>query len=96
MNIDERKKIRQEKSKVQLETIKEYLDQQSMSNIVPQSPVGKAIVYSLSRWYRQMKYVDHGVNEIDNNLIENSIRPLALGIRTSCLQVLMSLHIEPQ
>ena len=79
LNIDERKKIRQEKSKVQLEKIKEFLDQQSMSNILPQSPVGKAIAYSLSRCDRLRKYVDHGEIEIDNNLIENSIRPLALG-----------------
>ena len=50
-----------------------------MSNILPQSPVGKAIAYSLSRCDRLRKYVDHGEIEIDNNLIENSIRPLALG-----------------
>ena len=39
----------QEKSKIQLERIKEYIDQQSMSNILPQSPIGKAIAYTLTR-----------------------------------------------
>ena len=78
-NIEQRKQIRQDKSKVQLEKIKEYLDTQSMSNILPQSPIGKAIAYTLTRWIKLQKYIDHGEVEIDNNLIENSIRPLALG-----------------
>ena len=75
----ERKHIRQEKSKVQLDVIKEYLDQQSMQSILPKSSIGKAIAYSLSRWDKLNKYIDFGEVEIDNNLIENSIRPLALG-----------------
>lgn len=76
---EQRRQIRQEKSKAQLEKIKEYLDQQSMSNILPQSPLGKAITFSLTRWDELIKYVDHGEVEIDNNHIENSILPLALG-----------------
>ena len=79
LNSEQRKQIRQEKSKVQLEKIKEYLDNQSMSNILPQSPIGKAIAYTLTRWDKLQNYIDHGEVEIDNNLIENSIRPLALG-----------------
>lgn len=78
-SIEQRKQIRLDKSKVQLEKIKEYLDNQSMSNILPQSPIGKAIAYTLTRWTKLQKYIDHGEVEIDNNLIENSIRPLALG-----------------
>ncbi len=63
----------------EFQKIKEYLDQQSSSNILPQSPIGKAIAYTLTRWSKLNKYIDHGEVEIDNNLIENSIRPLALG-----------------
>ncbi|NOT36668.1 MAG: transposase [Saprospiraceae bacterium] len=50
-----------------------------MESILPQSPIGKAIAYSLKRWDKLIRYIEHGDVEIDNNLIENSIRPLALG-----------------
>jgi hypothetical protein len=33
------------------------------------------------KWPRLLRYLDDGKYEIDNNLIENSIRPVALGRR---------------
>ena len=45
----------------------------------PQSPMGKAIDYTLSRWAGLSAYELHGQMEIDNNLIENAVRPLAIG-----------------
>jgi transposase len=45
----------------------------------PNSPMGKAIDYTLSRWTGLTAYVHHGQMEIDNNLIENAVRPLAIG-----------------
>ena len=41
--------------------------------------MGQAIHYTLSLWPRLVRYTDQGRFEIDNNLIENTIRPLALG-----------------
>jgi len=35
--------------------------------------------YSLSRWEKLCRYVEDGRIEIDNNLTENAIRPIALG-----------------
>lgn len=45
----------------------------------PQSPVGKACSYALGQWAGLLTYLDHGVVEIDNNSVENAIRPCALG-----------------
>lgn len=50
-----------------------------MSNILPQSPIGKVIAYTLTRCKKLQNYIDHREVEIDNILIETSIRPLALG-----------------
>ncbi|MBX7177030.1 MAG: transposase, partial [Saprospiraceae bacterium] len=48
-------------------------------NILPASSLGEAIGYTLKRWRQLSNYIDHGEVEIDNNLIENKIRPIALG-----------------
>jgi hypothetical protein len=42
-------------------------------------PFGKAIAYTKTRWQGLCAYANHGQIEIDNNLVENSIRPLAIG-----------------
>ena len=46
---------------------------------LPQSLVGKAIEYALGLWPTLTVYLDDGRMEIDNNLVENAIRPTALG-----------------
>jgi transposase len=46
---------------------------------LPQGLLGQAIDYALSRWESLTRYVEDGTLEIDNNLIENAIRPSALG-----------------
>jgi len=45
----------------------------------PKSPMGKAIAYSKSRWEGLSAYALHGQMEIDNILVENAVRPLAVG-----------------
>lgn len=47
--------------------------------ILPRSPIGKAFKYSMDRWDQLSAYLFDGILEIDNNLVENAIRPLALG-----------------
>ena len=46
---------------------------------LPKSPFGKAIYYLLQRREKLLAYCQDGRLQIDNNLVENSIRPLALG-----------------
>jgi hypothetical protein len=48
---------------------------------LPQGLLGQAIDYALKRWEALTKFVAEGTLEIDNNLIENAIRPSALGKR---------------
>lgn len=47
--------------------------------VIPKSPLGKALEYSKNRWTNLMAYLHDGSLEIDNNLAENAIRPIALG-----------------
>jgi hypothetical protein len=46
---------------------------------LPQGLLGQAIDYGLKRWDALTRFVDDGALEIDNNLIENAIRPSAIG-----------------
>ena len=46
---------------------------------LPQSNMGKAIAHALSVWASLQVYLTAGRVEIDNNLVENAIRPSAIG-----------------
>ena len=46
---------------------------------LPEGLLGSAIDYALKRWEALTRFVNDGVLEIDSNLVENSIRPSALG-----------------
>lgn len=73
-----RKEIRQKKSVPILNRLKEFLDEELYKQL-PKSPVGKAVAYTLNLWKKLNVYTTDGRLEIDNNLIENKIRPVALG-----------------
>ena len=45
----------------------------------PKGLLGKAIYYCLNRWDSLERYLEDGRLKIDNNFIENAIRPFALG-----------------
>ena len=72
------KELRQEKSKPILNQLEAWLKEQIILT-VPKSAIGSAIAYTLTLWPRLIRYIDNGQFHIDNNLIENSIRPVALG-----------------
>ena len=46
---------------------------------LPQSSLGQAIDYALGQWPTLAVYLNDGRVEIDNNLVENAIRPTAIG-----------------
>jgi transposase len=46
---------------------------------LPQSPLGTALDYALGQWSTLQVFLTDGRVEIDNNLVENAIRPTALG-----------------
>lgn len=73
-----RKKKRIEQAIPILENLRIILDNYPLTAI-PKSPIGKALEYIIVRWHKLIAYAYTGDIEIDNNLVENAIRPLALG-----------------
>lgn len=61
-----------------LEEIEVYLKQE-INLVLPKSAIGKAIAYTLNIYDNLKRYLYDGRFEIDNNMIENAIRPLAIG-----------------
>lgn len=79
-DYDTRLSERQKTAVPILDNLKRWMEELLVQNrILPKSPLGKAIAYSLSRWDGLCAYTQDGRLEIDNNLIENEVRPLALG-----------------
>jgi transposase len=74
----QRYELRQEKSLPVLKNLHQWL-KDNMNADTPKSAIRTAISYSLQRWEKLMIYASNGMLEIDNNLVENSIRPVALG-----------------
>jgi transposase len=70
--------LRQEESLPVLDKIRDWLDDE-MEQVLPRSLIGKAIIYMKGNWERLKRYTEDGRFEIDNNLVENAIRPVALG-----------------
>lgn len=75
---DQIHQLRQEKSKPILNDIKTWLDH-TADRTPPKGLLGKAVHYALNNWDRLIRYIEDGRLHIDNNLIENAIRPFALG-----------------
>jgi len=70
--------LRQQRSVPILRALKKWLEQHYHPDL-PNNPLQTAIRYMLSRWKGLIKYTTNGMLRPDNNLIENQIRPLALG-----------------
>lgn len=77
---EERGKVRAAQSQPIVKELFRVLEQWNLvGNILPRSGFGKAIGYILSLKKELMVYLQDGRIEIDNNLVENAIRPTALG-----------------
>ena len=75
---DERRRVRQLKARPIADALNKWLQLQRQK--VPDgSATAKAIDYSLNRWAALTRYIDDGELPIDNNWVENRIRPIALG-----------------
>lgn len=78
LTIEERQKLRQEIVLPKLEAFYNWMIEQ-YPQVAPKSPIGKALQYSMKRWKELCVFCSDGRLEIDNNKIENEIRPIALG-----------------
>ena len=70
--------VRKEKSQPILIELDNWM-KSNLPHILQSSPIGHAICYALPRWEALSRYLLRGDLLIDNNLIENSIRPVAIG-----------------
>jgi len=70
--------LRQEKSKPIIEKLETWLKENAVK-IPPQSLLGKAFNYTLNQWPRLIRFLDNGLVRMDNNLVENAIRPFVVG-----------------
>src|SRR5690606_21276438 len=79
-NLDSnvRQQLRQEHAKPILDQWHQWLIAQRQL-ITNGTATAKAIDYSLKRWAALTRYLDDGSVPIDNNWVENQIRPWALG-----------------
>ena len=77
-DAEKRKSYRFEKIKPLYNQFKEWLEE-NLNKVLPKSKIGKAIGYTLNQWHKLIAIFEDGRFLVDNNLIENKIRPLALG-----------------
>lgn len=76
----ERKSARHAQSRPVIEGIHQRLSQWDRNHEhFPRSLMGQAIGYALGQWESLLVFLDDGRVEIDNNLVENAIRPSAIG-----------------
>jgi transposase len=73
-----RQQLRQQRAKPIAESLRQWLTRQR-GRVPDGSATRKAIEYSLGRWAALTRYLDDGDLPIDNNHVENRIRPIALG-----------------
>lgn len=82
LSPEQRKELRSKESVPIMNNLKEWLYEnapQANTKILPKSKIGTAINYALGMWERLENYLLDGRYEIDNNWVENSLRPVALG-----------------
>lgn len=77
-NADERWLLRQTEAKPKLEALHAWLIHTRVT-IADGGGTAKALDYSIKRWPALVRYVEGGVLPIDNNPVENAIRPIAIG-----------------
>jgi transposase len=72
--------LRQQEAAPKLKALHEWLIERRLKT-ADGTGLARAIDYSLKRWPALVRYVDSGNLPIDNNVVENAIRPITLGRR---------------
>jgi transposase len=76
-SAEERRVVRQEKSRPIVDDLEPWL-RAKLALISQKSKLAEAIRYALSRWDGLTRFLDDGRIEIDSNVVERTIRPIAL------------------
>ena len=80
LSIAERHALRQERAPVLLDELHTLLVKMKDRGL-PKSAAGKAVFYTLARWEKLTRFMEHPVIELSTNWAENSMRPIAIGRR---------------
>ena len=75
----ERKPYREKHVQPILEELRQWIEIELKTIKERKSSYGKALIYATNQWPKLIRIMEYGQVELDNNLIENKIRPLALG-----------------
>lgn len=75
---DARYQARHKKAKPIIDKLKIWLDE-TRPKVPPKTTLGKALQYLNHQWPRLIAYLEDGRYPIDNNPVENAIRPFAIG-----------------
>ena len=78
LSADRIKELRLEESLPVINEMGKWIFEE-IKNTLPKSQIGKAMAYAYARWDALSAYLYDGNLQIDNNLVENAIRPIALG-----------------
>jgi transposase len=78
LSVEARHRLRQQKAPELLEKIKAAIEA-AKPGALPGGALEKACQYALRLWPRLKCFLQHPELELSNNLIENSMRPIALG-----------------
>lgn len=78
LDIQARGQLRAQSSQAELHALHDWLIQQRLKT-AHGSALARAIDYTLKRWPALLRYAQSGHLPIDNNPVENAIRPIALG-----------------
>jgi transposase len=77
-SVDERRQTRQRRTKPLVDDLRLWLEAR-LAAVSGKSTIAVAIRYALSRWDGLVRFLDDGRSEIDSNVVERTIRPIALG-----------------
>src|SRR5690606_9975104 len=75
LSVEERQKVREKVVAPKLKALHQWM-QEEYPKVTPTSRIGKALSYSMKRWKELTVFISDGRLEIDNNNIENQIRPI--------------------
>jgi transposase len=70
--------IRRKEAKPILKELKKWLLEKN-KRVIPKSPLGQAVQYTLNNWIALTRYLADGILDIDNNKAERLMRPIAVG-----------------
>ena len=75
---EERLRVRHAESLPVVARLRAWVDH-AREVVVPQSLTGKAVAYLDAQWPKLIRVFDYGFVPLDTNLVENAVRPFALG-----------------